>query len=238
VSSHSARLAEIAALLGYDAVWVDMEHAAADLRTAEELCRAAEGKGAVSLVRVAGAERDHILHALEIGAQMVLIPMVNDAATARQVVRHGKYQPLGERGFQGASRGLQWGIGEGGLAGCRERANTETHLFPQIETREACAKVEEIVAVEGISGVFVGVGDLSADLGHPGRFDTPELEELVLRVIDTAKRADLWVGMPGVPPLRAAAAEAGVDFFALGSDLVAMRKTWGEQLATYRAELA
>jgi len=138
----SPRIAELAGRLGFDAVWIEMEHASTDLVTAEQMCVATEAGGAIPIVRTAGYHREHILHALEIGGRIIVAPLVNDAETAREVVKHGKFRPLGQRGFNSRSRGLEFGLD---MPGMLRRANDETHLMPQIETVEAVNNLDKIL---------------------------------------------------------------------------------------------
>ena len=104
--SVSPAAAELAGMLGFDAVWADLEHGPADWRDAQAFCQGAKAGGAVSMLRVQSADRNHILHALDVGGNVVVVPMVESRATAEDVVRHGKYTPLGKRGFAGSPRGI------------------------------------------------------------------------------------------------------------------------------------
>jgi len=232
INSASPRAAEMAARVGFDVVWIEMEHASVDLLTAEAMCTAAQAGGAVPLVRTIGCRREHILHALEIGGRLVVVPLVNDAETAREVVRHGKFRPLGERGYNTRSRAARFGLEALPAA----RMNAETCLFPQVETRAAAANVEAILAVDGIAGVFIGPGDLSADLDRPGDFANPELREMVTACIRAARAAGKHAGILASPgPLLDDALAAGADLCVIGSDFGAMIQVWREQLARCRA---
>lgn len=231
IGSASPRAAELAARVGFDVVWIDLEHASADLMTAESLCRAAQVGGAVPLVRTGGARRDQILPALEIGARIVVVPLVNDAATAREVVQHGKFRPLGERGYNTRSRAADYGLGPLPAA----RMNAETWLFAQVETREAVANLNDILAVDGLAGIFIGPGDLSADLDRAGDFVNPKLHEMVAACVRAARNADRHAGILMAPgPLIDTALAAGADLCVIGSDLGAMIQVWREQLERAR----
>jgi 4-hydroxy-2-oxoheptanedioate aldolase len=95
IISGSARLVELAGQIGFDTVWIELEHGPASFSEVEILCMAAEARGAIPTVRVPDHQRHHILRALEVGARIVIVPMVNDADTARDIVKHGKFPPLG-----------------------------------------------------------------------------------------------------------------------------------------------
>lgn len=227
ISSGSTRLAEMAGLMGFDVLWIEMEHASADLATAEALAVAARAGGAIPLIRTAGFRREHILQALEIGGRIIVVPMVNDADAAREVVAHGKYRPQGNRGFNTRSRALSYGIDPQAMG----RANQETWLLPQIETLEAVKNLDSILAVEGLGGIFVGPGDLSADLGRPGKFDDPELCDVVCQCIGKARGRGLHAGVfAGEGPLFEASFRAGADLFIASSDMQVTATLWRQQL--------
>jgi len=123
IDSASPAIAELAGILGFDFVWADLKHLSVDRTQAENFCRGAKAGGALSLLRAPGAERDHILHALEAGANLVVVPMVESPETAVAIVRHGKYAPLGMRGFNGSPRGMQYGVGQRADASFRTDRN-------------------------------------------------------------------------------------------------------------------
>ena len=174
VLSRAPQIAELAGRLGFDLVWIDVEHGGVSFGEVETLCMAAESGGAVPVVRLPDHHRHHILRALEVGARIVIVPMVNDAETAREVVRHGKFPPLGERGFNTRSRGLNYGLaGLPEISNTFAAANAGTHLIAQIETLEAAENLDAICAVDGISGVLVGPGDLSVSMGKTAAFTDP-----------------------------------------------------------------
>lgn len=228
INSGSPRLAELAARVGFDVIWIELEHASVDLAAAEALCVAAEAGGAIPLIRTSSCRREHILQALEIGGRIVVVPLVNCAETAREVVKHGKFRPVGERGYNTRSRALDYGLDPSAMA----RANDETWLLPQVETREAVRNVDAILAVDGIDGIFVGPGDLSADLDRPGRFDDPELQEMVCTCIRKARARERVAGAfcPGGPLLETCL-KAGANLCVVGSDIAPLIDKWKTQVA-------
>jgi len=222
VITGSTRVVEFAGLCGFDVVWIDMEHASSTLDGAESMVVAAEAHDMIPLVRTSGYRREHILHALEIGGQIIVVPMVNDADTAREVVAHGKFRPVGQRGFNRGSRGLRFGVD---VENWMERVNAETWLIPQVETLEAVHNIDAILDVAGLDGIFIGPGDLSSDMGIPGQFEDHELIENAIGRIRKAKAKGLAAGIfSGEGPLFEAAKEAGSDFFIAGSDSKILRE--------------
>jgi 2-keto-3-deoxy-L-rhamnonate aldolase RhmA len=225
INSGSTRLAEMAAAMGFETVWIEMEHGPTDFERAEALCQAVEAAGGVATIRVSDGQRCHVLRALEVGARIVVVPMVSDAAQARQVVVFGKFPPLGSRGYTTRSRGLRYGLGP--TRASFAEANARTHLFVQIETVEAVANLEAICDVEGIAGILIGPGDLSVNLGCPGELADARLVQVVCECVRKARtrgrHAGIFVG-PG--PLLDAAIAAGCDLCFFGGDIADLQQPW------------
>jgi 2-keto-3-deoxy-L-rhamnonate aldolase RhmA len=235
VISGSTRLAEMAGRIGFDAVWIDLEHGTPGYTEAEALCVACETGGAIPTLRIQDAQRTHVLRALEIGARIVVVPMVNDAATARQVVAHGKFPPLGARGYNTRSRGVAFGLED-----CERafgEANERTYLFTQVETMTAVENLSDICRVEGLAGIFIGPGDLSVSAGKTGKMNDPEMIRLVADCVRRArglgKHAGILVG-PG--PMLDAAMAAGCDLVFCGGDLTNLATAWRDLLAAVRTD--
>ena len=225
INSGSARLAELAIRVGFEIVWVEMEHGATDFAAAESICQAAESAGGWASIRVPDSQRCHILRALEVGARIVVVPMVNTADQTRQVVQFGKFPPLGQRGFSSRSRAVGFGIRDK-LAVFAE-ANVSTHLFAQIETAEAVANLDAICSVEGLSGILIGPGDLSMSLGCAGNLSSPKLIEATVGCIRRARAAGRHAGiMTGPGPLLEAALNAGCDLCYVASDVTDLIPAW------------
>ena len=129
--SNSMRIAELCGLMGFDLVWLELEHGQIGYQELEQLCMAIENAGAISVVRVQDTQRTHILRPLEAGARVIIVPMVNTADQAREIVRHGKFPPLGERGVNSRMRSHAYGLG--GFDRVLE-ANARTWFFPHIIT--------------------------------------------------------------------------------------------------------
>ena len=217
--------AELAGMLGYDVVWADLEHGPATWREAQVFCQAAKAGGALALLRVPSASRSDILHALDVGTNVVVVPMVESRATAQEVVQHGKYAPLGKRGFAGSPRGLQYGCGDDKLEAIR-RANRQTHLFVQIETVTALAHCQEIVSVEGLTGALVGPADLSFSLGRPLSFDKDFIGHFTDAIRTIRAQGKLAATATAHPDLIAAGVEAGLQIIVCASELVSLRTDW------------
>ncbi|HTL29177.1 MAG TPA: aldolase/citrate lyase family protein [Tepidisphaeraceae bacterium] len=230
VLSGSTRLAEMAARIGFDTVWIEMEHGPAGFDQVESLCMAVEAGGAVPTVRISDNQRHHMLRALEAGAIIVVVPMINTAEQASDIVRHGKYPPIGSRGFNTRSRGVRYGLAGPGEPSFKA-ANARTHLFAQIESVEAVKNLEAICAVKGLSGIFIGPGDLSISMGCPGQLTNPNLIETISTCIRTARSRGLHAGILAVPsPLLDAAIAAGADLVFCGGDFTELAIAWPKLL--------
>ena len=212
----SATAAECLALAGFDYVIVDTEHGPFDPLSALDFIRALRLYGSAPFVRVQEISRAAILKALDVGAQGLIIPQLNSVEEAENVVRWGKYHPLGERGVAGSAGSGFWeeDYAKHGLPAYFETSNRESLLIPQCETPGCLAALEQIVALPGVDGIFVGPFDLSTAMGIPGEFDRPEFQD-ALRHIQAVCRA---AGKPSL--IYAATPEAARDDFALGYDSV------------------
>ncbi len=231
IYSGSPQLAELAIRIGFDTVWIEMEHGPTDFSQAQAICQAAQAAGGFGTIRVADGQRSSILRALEVGARMIVVPMVDSADQARSVVQFGKFPPLGQRGFNTRTRGLDYGLRT--IPEMFEHANAWTHLFVQIETRAAVANLREICGVQGLSGILIGPGDLSVALGAPGHFANPELVSTVGACIQTARSAGLHAGVAVSPgPLLDAAVKAGADLAFCGGDIASLVEPWRQIIAT------
>ena len=223
-------LVSLAAEIGFEAVWIESEHGPIGFEQAETLCLAAEAGGIFPLIRLPDGERHHVLRALEIGARIILVPMVDNADYARRIVDVGKYPPLGHRGFNIRTRGMGFGMHD--LQDVLARANNRSHLFAQIETTAAVEHIDEILAVEGLSGIFMGPGDLAVSMGRAGQMADPELREIVLGCMAKAKAADKLTGIFTLPgPLLCAAIAAGCDLVVCGGDVMDLGTAWNKLLA-------
>ncbi len=237
INSNAPRLAEMAGLLGFDTVWIDVEHGPPGFAEVEALCTAADAGGAIATVRIPDNQRHHVLRTVEVGGRIVVVPMVNTAAEARAIVEYGKFPPLGRRGFNQRSRGLRYGL-EPTLESFAA-ANARTHFFAQIETTDAVRNLDAICAVEGLAGVFVGPGDLSTSLGKMGAFTDTTVIAAAAEIIRRARLQGKHAGILAMPgPLLDAALAAGCDLVFAGSDLTNLATTWRSLLSALPTEPA
>lgn len=208
--------AELCSHAGFDWLLLDGEHGPNGLRDILAQLRAVRG-ASHPIVRVRDDDRARIKQMLDIGAQTILIPMVESADQARQAVRAMRYPPDGVRGV-GASLGRASGYGT--VADYLTTANAQTCLLVQVESRAGLAALDEILAVEGVDGVFIGPADLAADMGHLGNPGAPEVQEAIDDALARIRGAGRAAGILSTERAQAQGyAARGVEFLAVGSDV-------------------
>lgn len=175
----SVSIMECLGRTGFDFVIIDNEHSPIEAESSAEFIRAAELVGLTPLCRVRETTRPAILKLLDVGAQGLIIPNVHSPEQVKIVIKYAKYFPLGERGFC-PSRKDGWGNDiDGGVLATMAYFNSETMIIPQCETVGALESIEEIVALDGVDGIFVGPYDLSISMGIPGDFSHPVFQSAI-----------------------------------------------------------
>ncbi len=177
-------LPAIIAACGADFALFDMEHTGLGFETLKMLCAGCRGLGLAPLVRVPRGEYAFIARALDVGAEGIMVPMVESRAEAEAIVRAAHYPPRGRRG---AGFGLAHAPYLPGSPADKMKAAAErTLVIAQIETERGLAAVEEIAATPGLDVLWVGHFDLTNFLGIPGAFDDPRYEAALARVLAAA----------------------------------------------------
>jgi 4-hydroxy-2-oxoheptanedioate aldolase len=184
--------AELCATAGFDWLLIDGEHGPNDLRSMLGSLQAVAPYSAHPVLRIPQGDTTLIKQVLEIGAKTLLVPMVETADQARALVAATRYPPRGVRGVgSGLARSSRWSDYPRYL----HEADDSVCLLVQVETASALAQLDEIAAVDGVDGVFIGPADLSASMGHlgnPGHTD-------VRNAIDTGIARILAAGKaPGI----------------------------------------
>ncbi len=235
----SAYTAEICALAGFDWLVIDGEHAPNDLRSIQaQLQTVAAYPSSHPVCRVPVGETALIKQYLDLGAQNILVPMVDTAEQAAQLVQAMRYpQDDGQGGVRGmaGARASRWGH----LPDYFKRANQEVCLLVQVESREALKNLDAIAATPGVDGVFIGPADLSASMGHVGNAAHPEvqaaIEDGIARILKAGKA-------PGIlTPDRALAEQylrLGALFVAVGLDTQLLMRHTTELAAHFKSSIA
>lgn len=207
--------AEIVADAGFDWILFDAEHSPNEIPGLLAQLQAAARGTASPIVRPAWNDAVLIKRVLDIGAQSILVPYVQNAAEAGRAVAAVRYPPAGIRGVAAAARASRYGRVKDYL----KQADREICVLVQVETRPALDRLEAIAAVDGVDGVFIGPSDLSASFGHIGN---PQHQE-VQAALEQAVRRLKAVGTPaGILTLNEEEARRyigwGYTFVAVGSD--------------------
>jgi 4-hydroxy-2-oxoheptanedioate aldolase len=186
-------LSEVAGRLGFDLVWLDMEHRAFGYEVIDRLSVACRASGIDLMVRILKTGYSSPMRVLECGAQGLMVPHCRSAKEAREWVEWVRYAPLGRRGFDNAGADGNYALTD--PVEYMKQSNAETFLVLQIEDREAVECVEKIAQVAGVDLLFVGPADLSLSYGVPMQFDHPQIQQAIDRVACAAAQAGKWWGI-------------------------------------------
>jgi 4-hydroxy-2-oxoheptanedioate aldolase len=208
--------AEIVAHSGFDWLLLDTEHSPNELPDVLTQLQAVQAGTASAIVRPAWNDIVLIKRYLDIGAQSLLIPFVQNADEACAAVAATRYPPAGIRGITGSGRASRYGRVKDYL----KSASNEICLLVQVETKSALDQVEKIASVEGIDGVFIGPNDLSASFGHIGNWGHADVQAALKNAVTRLKK----IGKPaGILTPNEEEAKRFIDwgytFVAVGSDL-------------------
>jgi len=220
--------AEIVAGAGFDWLLLDGEHAPNDVRSLLGQLQALSAYPSHPIIRPPVGETHLIKQLLDIGAQTLLVPMVDSAEQAAALVRATRYPPHGVRGVGSAiARAARWNRVNGYL----DKADDQVCLLVQVETRAGLEALDEIAAVEGVDGVFIGPSDLSAALGHRGNPGHPDVQAAIeggtARILAAGKAAGI---LTADEALARRYLELGATFVAVGADISLFARSV-EQLA-------
>ncbi len=215
LSFPSPDVSELLAGFGMDWMLIDTEHGPASYEDVENIVRAVTPHGVVPLVRVGENSPALIKRALDRGAAVVVVPMVNTAEEARAAVAACKFPPEGIRGVAG-TRAARYGLDAKAYF---ERWNRDVIVVVQVETRQGVANVEAIAEVPGVDVLFIGPSDLSASLGCFLQLDHPDFTAAVARILAAGRRHGVAVGYLATGADAALArVREGVTFIAVVTD--------------------
>jgi 2-keto-3-deoxy-L-rhamnonate aldolase RhmA len=220
----SVETIEIVKLAGFDFIVIDAEHAMLSLSDLNHMILAARALGISPVVRVPDHGYGDAQRILDAGAAGLFFPHVADRAECEQVVGQASHPPYGTRGAGGGMRAGDWGMaGRGGASYVRDGVDKVMRI-PMIEEKVAVDNAEEILAVKGVDGVFIGPGDLSMTMGlRPG---DPEVQTAIGEVLNKAKAARVPVGtVAGDAGGARRLIERGYDFILVSNDTGMLAKT-------------
>lgn len=223
--------AEIMGRAGFDLMTIDLQHGLIDYQTALTLLQVLQGLPAPVMVRVPWNEPGIVMKCLDAGFSGLICPMINTAEDAQNLVQSTRYAPLGGRSFGPTRANLVHG------AGYSKGANSTVPVFAMIETRQALENLDDILAVEGIDGVYVGPSDLGLSLGYEPTLEptAPEVLEAISAIGARARAAGRIAGIhTGSPAMVRTMLAKGFHFASLLTDARLFISALSMQLAEVR----
>lgn len=229
-----ANVAEALAGCGFDWLLLDGEHAPNDVRTVLEQLRAVEPYPVHPIVRPVQGDVALIKQYLDVGAQTLLVPMIDTAEQAVLMVKAMRYPPLGIRGVGAAlARASRWNQ----MSDYLKHADAEMCLLVQAETTLAIKNLQAIASVDGVDGVFFGPADLSASMGFRGQPAHPEVVKTILEGIATVRSAGKSAGiLMGDKKMAQMYLDAGAQFVAVGVDTTLLVRAASELAVIFKGD--
>jgi 4-hydroxy-2-oxoheptanedioate aldolase len=233
--SGSPVIAEAMGCVGFDYLVLDMEHVAIDVPDALAMMQAIQASGTPALVRLVWNDMVLVKRILDAGAQSIMLPYVQNADEARLAVSYAHYPPAGVRGVAGLHRASRWG----NVRNYLKDADQEIMVTVQLETLGAIEKIEQIAAVDGLDGLFIGPADLSASMGLLGDMNNTKVQKLLERGAKFCNKIGKPIGIvAGTPEMSKRYVDYGYDHVAVGIDVGMMISRANEYLATMREQKA
>jgi len=204
-----------AARLGFDFIWIEMEHSGITLESLHNIILATNGTPCMPIARVPVNELWTAKRVLDSGSMGVIFPFTSTPELARQAVAACHYPPAGLRGFGPGLASLRWPAPEG----YRAFADENVLVVVIIEQAQAVDRIEEIASVPGVDVLFIGPNDLSFSLGLQGRQNEPKLKEAIAKVLAAGKKHGIAIGRTAGPDQIGDLIKEGFQFFQASSEL-------------------
>jgi len=218
---------------GFDFFIIDNEHGAYSPETISNMIAAARGAGISVVVRIPEIRREAIMKPLDSGAAGLLVPMVNTADQAKEIMRYAKYPPMGERGV--ALSRAHSSYGRPNAAEYLDQANQTTFIAVQAESPQAIENLESIASTPGVDAIFVGPADLSVGMGIPGQITHPKEVEAIETVLAICQKHAV---VPGIHMSKRETLKdwirRGMRFVTFSSDVDLLARAAQESLAHLR----
>lgn len=227
---------ELVGLMGFDAIWMDMEHHSCSVEAAAGLMRAARVGGADIVARPAKGEFMRMARMLEAGASGIMYPRCDSAEEAREVVRWAKFAPIGQRGFDGAGPDVPYMLTP--MADYIRDANAQTFVLIQMEEPHAVDRAEAIAAVPGVDMIMLGPADFTVLTGIAGQFSHPTVTAAIEKVARAAKNTGKhWAATCGTLESARQMIEMGARLIFHGCDIVFVKNGFDQLQSTFSREL-
>jgi len=229
VNLADARVVEIAALAGFDCIWMDQEHIGHDWSILTAQVWAAKSQNKDTLVRVPRGSYSDYVKPLELDASGIMVPHVMNVADAEKVVAMTRFHPQGMRAIDGGNADGAYTAAD--FKQYLKDANRQRFIILQIEDPEALEEVEGIARVDGFDMLFFGPGDFSQAIGAPGDMDHPKIQEARKRVAAAAAKHGKFAGTTGGPKQLGMLHDLGYQFVSVGADVIGLTQYCTKLLA-------
>jgi 2-keto-3-deoxy-L-rhamnonate aldolase RhmA len=230
--TRGVEIARMAKTAGFDMIYVDLEHSTLSLDATSQICLAALSCGLTPMVRVPANTPEYIQRVLDGGALGIIAPGIGSAEEARAVVRATKFAPQGERGAGGALPHLEYR--SFAAAEANAAMNDATMVIVQFESVSALEKAEEIIAVDGVDMVLLGINDLLSSMGLAGQHEHPKVREAYAHTIAVCRKHGKHVGVGGLstkPKLAAEFIAMGARMVSTGTDIQFLQAAMNDKAA-------
>ncbi|MGH9607292.1 MAG: HpcH/HpaI aldolase family protein [Terracidiphilus sp.] len=226
---------EICAHLGYQAIWIEMEHGHITFAEAADLCRMAAGTGMLTMIRIPDVQRANVLKAAECGPDILDVPMIERPEQMHELRTYARFAPAGSRGFFSVSRAINYSIPDGVVAR-QQSLNSDLCLMAQIETEAALSRVDELAAVPDVD-LFIGPADLAASLGVPAQTSHPRVRAAAEEIVKAARAHGKSVATACARDEYGFWLDLGIDLLFCTNDIACLKQAAGELLGEARGIL-
>lgn len=226
------RVTEIAAICGFDCLWLDMEHVPTDWTMMENQIRSAKIYDVDMLVRVSKGPYSDYIQPLEADAAGIMVPHIMSLEEAKKVVWETRFHPIGRRPIDGGNADGAYTMVA--MDEYIKTANEQRFVVVQIEDPEPLDELEEIASLEGIDMIFFGPADFSQGIGTPGKWDNPLIAETRKRIADVARKTGKFAGTVGGLGNLQELIDMGYQFISVGADVVGLSAYFKEIVAGFQ----
>jgi 4-hydroxy-2-oxoheptanedioate aldolase len=214
------RVVEIAAMSGYDCIWLGMEHTPNDWHTIENQIRAAKIHNVDTVVRVTRGSYSDIIKPLEADASGIMVPHVMGLDDAKHIVQQTRFHPVGRRPVDGGNTDGAFTMVE--FKQYLKESNEQKFVIIQIEDPEPLQELDDIAKLDGIDMLFFGPGDFSHSIGAPGQWDHPAIADARKQVVETARTNNKFAGTVGTLDSLPGLIDMGYQFINVGVDVLGL----------------
>lgn len=231
INLSDARVSEIAAISGFDCIWIDQEHIGQDWSSVESNIWATKAHDSDILVRVSRGGYSDYIKPLELDATGIMVPHIMNLEDAKKVVQMTRFHPMGRRPIDG-------GNADGAYTALDfndylKQANEQRFVILQIEDPEPLQELEAIAALDGFDMLLFGPGDFSQGIGAPGDWNNPRIADARKRIAEVAKKYNKFAGTVGSPANLQELIKMGYQFISVGADVVGLNQYFGELLKSF-----